>query len=122
MTLKQPIAFLGCDNLEAARAFYSSILDLDIIADEGLTLVYQLDNAILRISQIPDFNPQQFTVLGWMVDDIESKVKELKMKRVEFLDYPQFEQDDLDIWNMGSVRIAWFLDPAGNNLSLTQQL
>ena len=61
-------------------------------------------------------------MLGWIVDDIAAKATELRNRGVKFEIYEGFEQDELGIWRApgGGAQIAWFLDPDGNNLSLTQ--
>ena len=68
-----------------------------------------------------DFTPQQFTVLGWQVDDIETAMAELREKGVKFEQYPWMAPDSNGVMEFpGGAKVAWFLDPAGNNLSLTQ--
>jgi hypothetical protein len=60
-------------------------------------------------------------VLGWRVDDITSTVIALRDRGVEFLRFPDVEQDDLGVWAApGGGHVAWFHDPAGHTLSLTQ--
>ena len=56
---------------------------------------------------------------------LESQTAEqqaLSAKGVKFQVYDGFGQDDLGIWNdpSGRVKLAWFLDADGNNLSLAQ--
>jgi hypothetical protein len=62
------------------------------------------------------------TVLGWEVPDIVATVRTLKSKGVTFNVYEGFGQDELGIWTSprSGNRVAWFLDPDGYNLSLTQ--
>ena len=62
------------------------------------------------------------TVLGWQVQDIAAAVLALSAMGVKFTIYDGFGQDHLGIWTApGSCdQVAWFLDPDGNNLSLTQ--
>ena len=67
------------------------------------------------------FTPQPFTVLGWAVRDIAQTVRELAARGVAFHRYGFMQQDDLGIWSAPSgARVAWFPDPDGNTLSLTQ--
>jgi catechol 2,3-dioxygenase-like lactoylglutathione lyase family enzyme len=66
--------------------------------------------------------PAPFTVLGWEVKSIEATVKQLQSAGVEFQRYAGLNDNDpLGIWTSPSgARIAWFHDPDGNVLSLTQ--
>jgi hypothetical protein len=59
-------------------------------------------------------------VIGWQVDDIESTIRALVTRGVQFERYEGLEQDDLAIWRHGGGQIAWFKDPDGNVLSLTR--
>ena len=122
MNLDNHLVFLGCTDLAEVRKFYADVLGFAFVADEGGTYVFDLGNTELRISQVPYFKPQAFTVLGWMVDDIDEKVRQLKAKGIALIRYPNhFEHDELGIARLEGVRIAWFNDPAGNNLSLSQR-
>jgi catechol 2,3-dioxygenase-like lactoylglutathione lyase family enzyme len=84
--------------------------------------VFDLNGVMLRITTIKDHQPSKHTVLGWEVKDIVAEVKALKAKGVAFQTYEGFGQDELGIWNSpdGKARVAWFLDPDGNNLSFAQ--
>jgi hypothetical protein len=84
--------------------------------------VFDLNGIQLRISTVPDHHPPVHTVLGWEVPDIVAAVTALKAQGVTFNIYEGFGQDELGIWTApgSSNRVAWFLDPDGNNLSLTQ--
>jgi hypothetical protein len=70
---------------------------------------------------VKEFQPQIFTVLGWDVDDISSTIKDLNAKGVLCEKYNFLEQDDLGIWTApNGFKVAWFKDPDGNLLSLTE--
>ena len=75
---------------------------------------------VVNVSGVPGHHPAPFTILGWLVPDIETTVSELQMKGVEFQRYPGMQQDLAGIWTSPSgARIAWFKDPEGNILSVT---
>lgn len=114
--------FIITRDREKARAFYGGVLGFKQLYEDDFALVYDLNGKQLRISTLKDFQPQQHTVLGWDVPDIEAVVKALSAKGVTFNRYPGMEFDALGIWSPpGSTnKVAWFLDPDGNNLSLTQ--
>ena len=69
-----------------------------------------------------EVKPQPFTILGWQVSDIVATVKRLQAAGVTFEHYGGFmQQDELGIWNApGGTRVAWFKDPDGNTLSVSQ--
>src|SRR5580700_1565325 len=61
------------------------------------------------------------TVLGWRVTDITAAVRGLAAKGVVFLRYEGMDQDSDGVWTApGGDKVAWFTDPDGNVLSLTQ--
>ena len=114
------MAFVATSNAEKARAFYSDILGLRLVSDEPYALVFDAHGTTLRIQKISVITPAPFTVLGWVVDDIATTISGLSTRSVVFERYPGMEQDGLGVWNSGRAKIAWFKDPDGNTLSLTQ--
>jgi hypothetical protein len=67
--------------------------------------------------------PAQFTILGWETASIEDDVKSLTARGVVFSRFSFLEQDDLGIWTApGGDKVAWFPDPDGNVLSLSQHV
>ncbi len=120
INVKEHLVFLGVDDRAAARTFYEETLGLRFVSDEIGTLVFDLAGTPLRISQVEGFQPQTFTVLGWNVDDIEAETARLQAAGVAPIRYPGMPQDERGIATLGTVRILWFRDPAGNVLSLTQ--
>ncbi|HVV93285.1 MAG TPA: hypothetical protein VHD15_07695 [Hyphomicrobiales bacterium] len=116
------MSFIVARDREAARAFYGGVLGLPTAGEDEFALVYDMNGTMLRISTVQDFAAQPHTVLGWEVPDIVAAVTALKARGVAFTVYDGMGQDELGIWTPpgSTARIAWFLDPAGNNLSLTQ--
>ena len=116
------VSFIVTRDREKARGFYGGILGFKQTHEDNFALVYDMNGRSLRISTLKDFEPQQHTVLGWGVPDIAATVKVLMAKGVSFNRYPGLEHDELGIWTApgSTAKIAWFLDPDGNNLSLTQ--
>jgi len=76
----------------------------------------------LRITQIEGFTPSPHPALGWQVSDIQDCIRTLTARGVTMKIYEGFGQDELGIWHApgGTAQIAWFEDPDGNLLSLTQ--
>jgi len=76
---------------------------------------------MLRVTKVEDLRPQPFTVFGFAVDDIAVEMDRLAAGGVEFNRYDGFGQDPAGVWTApGGDRVAWFADPDGNTLSLTQ--
>ena len=116
------ITFIVTRDREAAKRFYGDILGFKQTHEDPFAVVFDLNGTMLRISTVPDHQPPAHTVLGWDIPDIVTTVEALRSKGVQFNVYPGFGQDELGIWTAPGTgdRVAWFLDPDGNNLSLTQ--
>ena len=115
------MAFVPTLDIEKARSFYESVLGLRFLGQDPFALELDAGGIMVRITELPAFKPQPFTVLGWQVEDIEKTVVELKTKGVEFPQYGFTQQDPNGIWTAPSgARVAWFKDPDGNVLSVTQ--
>lgn len=117
------IAFAPTTDSERARAFYEGVLGLRLVSDERpFALVFDANGTMLRVTVVQELKAQPFTVLGWSVADIETTVDKLKSAGVEFQRYPGVnDADPRGIWSSPSgARIAWFKDPDGNVLSVTE--
>jgi catechol 2,3-dioxygenase-like lactoylglutathione lyase family enzyme len=116
------MTFLVTRDRAKAKAFYEGILGFRQTSDDAFAAVFDLNGTMLRISTVKDHQPPAHTVLGWQVPDIVDSVKVLRAKGVVFTIYEGFGQDELGIWTApgGAAKVAWFLDPDNNNLSLTQ--
>jgi predicted enzyme related to lactoylglutathione lyase len=108
-------------DLGKAREFYGDTLGLSVSELDPDNLL-QLELAGGRNTLIynkPDFEPATYTILNFVVDDVEAAVDQLTERGVEFERYDGFEQDDKGIDRSGpGGGIAWFKDPAGNILSV----
>ncbi|HEX3775855.1 MAG TPA: VOC family protein [Polyangiaceae bacterium] len=113
--------FLGATDLKRARAFFEGVLGLEVVSVDGFALVLRTGSGTIRVTQVETAANAPYTVLGWDVPDVASAVRELAARGVAFNRYPGMEQDELGVWIAPSgSRIAWFLDPDGNVLSLAQ--
>jgi catechol 2,3-dioxygenase-like lactoylglutathione lyase family enzyme len=114
-------AFIPTRDADLARAFYESILGLDFLQDNGFALIMDSNGTAVRITRVPEFTPFPFTLVGWETPDIEARVAELEERGVQFLHFSQVNQDRSGIWTAPSgARVAWFKDPDGNILSVSQ--
>ena len=118
---KQLKAFIPTVKPDKARSFYKDILGLELLSEDNYALEFNANGVLLRVSIVPELKPQAFTVLGWNVDDISSLIKSLNKKGIICEKYDFLEQDNLGIWTApGGSKVAWFKDPDGNILSLTE--
>ena len=114
-------AFVPTVMPDKARAFYNDALGLPLLSEDNYALEFNANGTSLRVSIVPEFQPQAFTVLRWNVDDISSTIKSLNEKGITCEQYDFLEQDHSGIWTApGGSKVAWFKDPDGNILSLTQ--
>ncbi len=122
---------LGSHNLETfvlttdperAKAFYGSKLGLQFVSQDNYAVVFNCNGIMLRVTIMPKHAAEQHTVLGWKVSDIASVTADLVNAGVQFEKYSFLEQDELGIWTApgGAAKVAWFKDPDGNVLSLSQ--
>ena len=115
------IAFIATKAPAKAKHFYEHLLGLKLIREDDFALGFDAHGTMIIIQKVEQFTPQQFTALGWDVADINVEVDELHKRGVEFARYKWLDQDDRGIWTSpGGAKVAWFKDPDGNTLSLTQ--
>ncbi len=115
------IAFVAATDLARSRLFYEQALGLPVTGENGFACVFDAHGTMLRVTAVPAVMPALYTVLGWRVDDIEGAVRDLTARGVVFIRYDSMDQDSAGIWTTpGGDKVAWFADPDGNILSLTQ--
>jgi catechol 2,3-dioxygenase-like lactoylglutathione lyase family enzyme len=115
------VAFVPITDGERARAFYEGVLGLKFVKDDGFALVFEANGIMVRAAKMKEVAPAQFTVLGWQVTGIENVVRGLQKKGVRFEVFGFMKQDELGIWTAPTGdKVAWFKDPDGNVLSLSQ--
>jgi catechol 2,3-dioxygenase-like lactoylglutathione lyase family enzyme len=115
------VAFLLTKNPEAAIAFYRDKLGFAFRRDDGFALVFDMNGVMLRIGKVKEFTPAQNTVLGWEVADIGTAARDLETKGVAIERYPNMQLDENGVCTFpNGDKVAWFRDPDGNVLSLSQ--
>ena len=115
------IAFAPATDLVRARGFYEDTLGLRFVEQSDFACVFESNGTMLRITAVSKVAHPGYTVLGWRVEDIEAAVQALTLKGVKFTHYDGMDQNLNGIWTTpGGDKVAWFTDPDGNNLSLTQ--
>lgn len=114
-------AFVPTVKPDEARSFYKDILGLKLLSEDNYALEFDANGTLLRVTIVPKFTPHSFTILGWNVADIVSTIKSLSKKGIVCERYSSLDQDKLGIWKSpGGSKVAWFKDPDGNTLSLTE--
>jgi len=115
------MAFVAVRDLGRARNFYRDSLGLGLVGQDEFALVFDAGGTMLRVVRVEEPVSAQYTVLGWEVKDIIEAAESLRKAKVSLERYPGIEQDQLGIWKSPSgARVAWFKDPDGNTLSITQ--
>ncbi len=115
------IAFVATTDQARAKQFYAKTLGLKLVSQDGFALAFDAGGTMLRVASVKELKPAGYTVLGWIVEDIAQAIRDLVDKGVAFQRYDFFEQDELGVWTAPSgAKVAWFLDPDGNTLSLTE--
>jgi catechol 2,3-dioxygenase-like lactoylglutathione lyase family enzyme len=117
----KPIAIVCTPQPERATAFYRDTLGLRITGRDDYAVVFDAGGIALRLSTVPGFVAGPHPVLGFHVPDAKATVVALRDAGVDCLIYDGMGQDELGIWTAPgtNVHVAFFADPDGNVLSLT---
>jgi catechol 2,3-dioxygenase-like lactoylglutathione lyase family enzyme len=126
--LKDSKAFSGfsVNDIPKAKEFYGQTLGLDVSEDQGmgmLSLKLAGGNTVI-IYPKPNHEPATFTILNFPVDNVDEAVDALKKRGVRFESYdePDLKTDEKGIMRGNGPTIAWFKDPAGNILSVLEEV
>jgi catechol 2,3-dioxygenase-like lactoylglutathione lyase family enzyme len=115
------VAFVATRDPSRAKKFYRDTLGLPLVSEDEFALVFDATETMLRVTRVQEVAAAKYTVLGWRVRDIVQTAKDLQKVHVTLERYPGMQQDEHGIWNAPSgARVAWFKDPDGNTLSITQ--
>ena len=116
------IGFATIVDVERAKVFYRDTLGLRLLSEEPpFALVFDANGIMLRLGMGKERTPAVGTVLGWQVPDVAAAVKDLMQAGIQFERYGFMKQDELGIWTTPTgAKVAWFKDPDGNILSLSE--
>jgi catechol 2,3-dioxygenase-like lactoylglutathione lyase family enzyme len=116
------IAFATIVDVERAKVFYRDTLGLTLVSEEPpFALVFDANGIMVRLGMGKELPKVPGTVLGWKVPEIESAVTELAARGVRFERFEGMKQDEAGIWTAPTgAKVAWFRDPDGNILSLSE--
>jgi catechol 2,3-dioxygenase-like lactoylglutathione lyase family enzyme len=115
------IGFVPTTDSRRAREFYERKLGFQFVSDDAFALVMRAGDTMIRVAKVKQFTPAAYTVLGWEVQDTKAMVTWLRERGVIFEKYPFIQDQELAIWTAPTGdRVAWFKDPDGNVLSVSQ--
>jgi catechol 2,3-dioxygenase-like lactoylglutathione lyase family enzyme len=118
-----PTGFIATRDFAQARTFYESLLGLEFVSQDDFALVMRSGPILIRFTRPPELVIAPYTVFGWQVADVDAAVAKLSAAGVGFERYAQFgdSQRADGVWSAPSgAKVAWFKDPDGNLLSLSQ--
>lgn len=116
-------ASFSVDNIEKAREFYGQTLGLEMADVMGMMELHMGDGSRVFVYAKPNHVPATFTVLNFIVDDVEKAVGDLTQAGVKFEIYnsPDVKTDQRGIATGDrGPKMAWFKDPARNILSVLE--
>jgi catechol 2,3-dioxygenase-like lactoylglutathione lyase family enzyme len=116
------IAFVTIVDVEKAKAFYRDTLGLDLVSEEPpFALVFDANGVMLRLAIAKELPAAPGTVLGWQVTDMVAAVRDLAQAGVVFERCEFLKPDALGISTApNGAKVAWFKDPDGNTLSISE--
>ena len=118
---KSAFSSFSVNDLNKAKDFYAQTLGLKVNESEMGLEIHPGDTDVF-IYPKPNHTPAGFTVLNFLVDDIDKAVAELQKNGVRFEQYQgEIKTDEKGIHRNGGPSIAWFKDPAGNILSVLEK-
>ena len=121
LTTGKLVGFILTKDYDVARSFYEGKLEFTFVIQNQFALVMRAGQNLVRIVKAPDFEPLRSTVLGWEVGDVEAVVSWLQSRGVAMEKYPWVQDQERGIWTTpGGDKVAWFKDPDGNVLSVSQ--
>jgi catechol 2,3-dioxygenase-like lactoylglutathione lyase family enzyme len=115
------VAFVPISDVSVAREFYATTLGLTVLEESPFALVVDANGTKIRLTPVPGFRPQPFTVAGWDVASIDATISQLTDRGVTFRRFDGMDQKANGVWQAPSGDlVAWFGDPDDNLLSLTE--
>jgi catechol 2,3-dioxygenase-like lactoylglutathione lyase family enzyme len=117
-----PVVMIATADRARALPFYRDVLGLPLVAEDDYAAVFVVGGATLRLSSVEGWTPHAHTVFGFQVADAAAVARGLAARGVAMIRYPFLEADADGLWSApgGGAKVGWFLDPDGNNLSITQ--
>lgn len=123
---KNAFSGFSVSDLAEAKTFYAETLGLELEADGVGARLHLPGGGTVFVYPKRDHQPATFTILNFLVGDIDAAVDELTRRGVRFERYDNGPKQDAKGILRGRAQnrgpdIAWFKDPAGNVLSLIDE-
>lgn len=117
------IGFLLVADAARAKEFYCDVLGLSLSHEDDFAVVVDAGGTTLRLSIVAEVPETAGTNAGWLVDDVTASVRALATAGVTFERFPGMDQDSDGVWRPSpdGGGVAWFRDPDGNRLSLSER-
>jgi catechol 2,3-dioxygenase-like lactoylglutathione lyase family enzyme len=116
------IGFVATARPAEAKRFYGTTLGLSLVEDGPYAIVFDANGTTVRVQKVQFLAPAAPTALGWEVKDLAALVQRLSSQGVQFERYEGPAQDEAGVWRTpDGSSVAWFRDPDGNTLSLTER-
>jgi catechol 2,3-dioxygenase-like lactoylglutathione lyase family enzyme len=121
LEVAKPVIVICTRDRSRSAAFYRDTLGLVMTTEDDFAAVFDVGGTAMRVSTVADFTAHEHTILGFKVPDVGAVAKALREKGINFNIYKGFPQDELGILTVpgGVGHVAWFKDPDGNVLSVT---
>ena len=114
------VGFVPTKDATKARAFYEGVLGFSVVSDNEWVMSLQSGEQRIMLQKNLKDEPLMRTIVGWEVRGIEDVVRNLTKAGVEFMRVQWVEQNELGIWHSPDGKVAWFKDPDGNTLSVSE--
>ena len=112
---------VSADDATRARYFYGELLGLALVEETPFALEFDCAGTMLRVALANHVTPAPYTVLGWQVTDIAATIRALREAGIQPEIFEDFGQSAEGVWEAPSgAKVAWFKDPDGNLLSVTE--
>lgn len=115
-------AMAAVKDLDEAKKFYNEKLGLKQVDENLGGVMYQSGTGKIFVYPSPTAGTNQATTANWDVADISAAVSQLKDKGItnwEHYEFPGAEHDG-EVHLMMGMKAAWFKDPSGNILGISE--
>ena len=114
------VANVAVKDLTAAKKFYEGQLGLSTVGNDPNGVMYKCGSSKMLVYESQFAGTNQATSASWDVEDVESVVTALKGRGIKFESYdiPGVDKQG-DVHVMGELKAAWFKDPDGNILCVS---
>ncbi len=119
LEISKAFGSFSVEDIAKSKKFYE-ILGLNVNEDPMGFIEIVIKDLTILVYPKPNHQPATFTVLNFMVEDIEKAVRELKKNDIDLIQYPDLHTDENGISRNEGPLIAWFKDPSGNIFSVIE--